>query len=77
MELQIFAKLLYGGVIMHAKFVSLFTATALLIIYGIICAVTDEPAFVFCSVVYTEYVDLVIYIYDLSEQFSPVWPWQR
>lgn len=66
---------------MRTKFVSLFIVAALLIIYGMISVVAticpNEPAFVFCSTVFVRYVDLVIYIYDLSEQFRLVWPWQR
>lgn len=66
---------------MNTKKISIFTATALLILYGMISAVAticpDESAFVFCSVVFTQYVELVIYICDLSEQFHLVWPWQR
>lgn len=66
---------------MSTKNTSIIFATALLIIYGMISAVAticpDESAFVFCSVVFTQYVDLVIYISDLSEQFHLIWPWQR
>lgn len=66
---------------MNTKKISIFTATALLILYGMISAVAticpDESAFVFCSVVFTQYVELVIYICDLSEQFHLVFPWQR
>ena len=38
----------------------------------------NEFAFCFCSVVFPQYVDLVIYVHNLSDQFRPVWwPWQR
>lgn len=66
---------------MNTQKIALIFATALLILYGMISAVAticpDESAFVFCSVVFTQYVELVIYICDLSEQFHLVWPWQR
>ena len=66
---------------MNTQKISLIFATTLLILYGMISAVAticpDESAFVFCSVVFTQYVELVIYICDLSEQFHLVFPWQR
>ncbi len=66
---------------MKNKFINFGLAIALLIVCIAINFVAshcpDEPAFVFCSIVFTQYVDLVIYIYNLSEQFRPVWPWQR
>ena len=37
----------------------------------------EEIAFVFCSTVYAQYVELWLNIYQLTEQFHPVWPWQR
>jgi hypothetical protein len=40
-------------------------------------ALPTETAFVFCSEQYGQYVNLWLYIYVWSEQFRPVWPWQR
>ena len=56
-------------------------AIFLIIIYLIIKIVAkncpNEIAFDFCSVVFMQYVSFVVYVYNLSEQFHFVWPWQR
>lgn len=66
---------------MKQKIISLITVLALITVYIVINAIAsncpDEPAFVFCSIVFTQYVDLVIYIHDLSDQFSLLWSWQH
>lgn len=53
----------------------------LLILYGIITALAaiypEEFAFVFCSTVYPQYIELCLRAYLLSEQFRPMWPWQH
>lgn len=54
---------------------------SLLLLYGVITVLAtilpDEIAFVFCSTVYAQYVELWLNIYQLTEQFHLVWPWQR
>lgn len=66
---------------MKNKIFENFAAIAFIILYiamSTIAAICpDEFAFVFCSTVFTQYVEWVMYIYDLSEQFRLVWPWQR
>lgn len=37
----------------------------------------DEFAFCFCSTVFMQYTELWFRIYELSEQFRPIWPWQH
>ena len=53
----------------------------LLLLYGVIKVLAinfpEEIAFVFCSTVYAQYVELWLNIYQLTEQFHLVWPWQR
>lgn len=52
----------------------------LLVLYVIILALAvlcQEFAFVFCSKVYPQYVELCLRAYLLSEQFHPMWPWQH
>lgn len=36
-----------------------------------------EFAFCFCSDVFMQYTELWFRICELSEQFHPIWPWQR
>lgn len=67
---------------MKNKFINYGLAIILLALFVSINFISsiypDELAFVFCSVVFTQYVDLVIYIHNLSEQFHPVWwHWQH
>lgn len=53
----------------------------LLLLYGVIKVLAinfpEEIAFVFCSTVYAQYVELWLNIYQLTEQFHLVRPWQR
>lgn len=37
----------------------------------------DEFAFCFCYAVFMQFTELWFRIYELSEQFRPIWPWQH
>lgn len=70
-----------GDDFMSKYFQKHFADILLSALYIALCATAqilpDETAFVFCSEQYDKYVNLWLYIYVWTDQFRPVWPWQR